>query len=134
MKSADGKSVTLYHVTISVDGGQLAEFDDLDFVDVELTKEVQVYRASPDPMYYSYHAAGLPSSVHCYALTAERPAADVRLEASAYAHVWTAPERPEYRVTIRNLHGKPRDVKLALMTKSLDGKQSTAHESTVRLQ
>ncbi|MCE9562772.1 MAG: hypothetical protein K8U57_12065 [Planctomycetes bacterium] len=133
VKTTDGKDRRLYHVAIPIDGGQLAEFDDLDFVDVELTKQVQVYRASPDPLYYSYHAAGLPSSVHVYALTAERPAADVRLEASAYAHVWTAPEEPSYTVTVRNRRGPARDVQLELTTKSLDGKQSTAHRSVLKL-
>jgi hypothetical protein len=133
VKAADGKGGTLYHVTIPVDGGQLAEFDDLDFVEVELTKQVQVYRASPDPLYYSVHAAGLPSSVHVFALTAERPAANVRLEASAYAHVWTAPEKPSYSVTLANRGGKARDVRLELRTKSFDGKQATTHQTTVRL-
>src|SRR3954452_2192473 len=39
VKTTDGKDRRLYHVTIPIDGGQLAEFDALDFVDVELTKQ-----------------------------------------------------------------------------------------------
>src|SRR5690606_28870878 len=77
VRTTDGGKGTLYLVTIPVDPAALVEFDDLEYIEVELTKEVQLYRASPDPMYYSFHAAGLPSSVHVYALTAQRPAIDV---------------------------------------------------------
>lgn len=119
--TADGKAGRLYHVTIPIDSGALTEFADLDLVDVELTKEVKLYRASPDPMYYSTHAAGLPSSVHVYAMTAERPAVEVTVEANAYGHIWTAPEKPEYKVTLTNRRGKARDVVLDLTTSSMDG-------------
>jgi hypothetical protein len=133
VKTADGKPARLFHVTIPIDGGQLAEFDDLDFVDVELTKGVQLYRASPDPMYYSTHAAGLPSSVHLYALTAELPAVDVRLEASNYGHIWTAPEKPQYTVNLANRGGPARSVEIALATTSLDGQRSTTGKQTIKL-
>jgi hypothetical protein len=133
VKTRDGRSGKLYHVTIPIDPGALAEFDDLAFIDVELTKEVQLYRAAPDPMYYSTHAAGLPSSVHVYALTAERPAVDVSFAASAYGHVWTAPETPEYTATVTNRHGAAREIQLELTTTSLDGKQTTRQAKTIRL-
>ncbi|MBL8828264.1 MAG: hypothetical protein JNM18_14885, partial [Planctomycetaceae bacterium] len=54
VQTTDSKQGRLYHITIPIDAGALAEFDDLDFVDVELTKQVMIYRASPDPMYYSW--------------------------------------------------------------------------------
>src|SRR5437899_1060782 len=78
--TADGKPGLLSHVTIPIDTSALAEFDDLTFVELELTKQVQIYRASPDPLFYSHHAAGLPSSVYVYALTAERSAVEVKLK------------------------------------------------------
>ncbi len=131
VKTVDGRSGQLYHVTIPIDAEQLAEFDDLDFVDVELTKQVMIYRASPDPMYYSWHAAGLPSSVHVYALTAERPAVDVTLEASAYGHVWTAPEQPKYSVAIRNRQGSARQLQVKLITQQ--GSQSSEQVKQVQL-
>lgn len=131
VKTADGQAGRLYHVTIPIDAGQLAEFDDLDFVEVELTKQVQVYRASPDPMYYSQHAAGLPSSVHVYALTAERPAIDVKLEANAYAHIWTAPETPKYTVTVKSRRGAARPIQLHFAT--VNGRRGTDQEETINL-
>jgi hypothetical protein len=133
VKTSDGKGGRLYHVTIPIDGGQLAEFDDLDFIDVELTKQVLVYRASPDPLFYSYHAAGPPSSARVYALTAERSAVDVKLEAGAYAHIWTAPEKPAYKVTLRNRRGPAREVKLQVSVASLDGKYQHVRGMVARL-
>lgn len=133
VKTNDGKPGRLYHVTIPIDAGALAEFDDLAFVELELTKQVQLYRASPDPLFYSHHAAGLPSSVHVYALTAERPAVDVQLKADAYAHIWTAPETPLYHVVLRNRHGDSRDVAIELASTSVDGKALPAHKQAVKL-
>lgn len=133
VKTTGGKSGRLYLVTIPIEPGALAEFDDLDFVDVELTKEVKLYRASPDPMYYSIHAAGLPSSVHVYAMTAERPAIDVDLAAAAYGHIWTAPETPKYTATLTNRTGREREVQLALTATSLDGDESIKLNKTVKL-
>ncbi len=133
IKTTDGKSGRLFHVTIPIDSSALAEFDDLDLVDVELTKEVRLYRASPDPLFYSFHAAGLPSSVHVYAMTAERSAIDVRLTSDAYAHIWTAPEKPNYTVTLHNNHGGARDVEIDLSTTSANGKLTTDHKQKVKL-
>ncbi|MEQ8784758.1 MAG: hypothetical protein RIC55_00595 [Pirellulaceae bacterium] len=133
VKSTNGAPGRLYLVTIPVEPGALAEFDDLDYVDVELTKQVKLYRASPDPMYYSFHAAGLPSSVHVFALTAERPAVEVDFQADAYAHIWTAPEKPKYTVTLRNRTGPQRTVKLDLTTTSLDGQHATSQSKSIEL-
>jgi len=127
VKTGEGGKGNLYLVTIPIDPGALAEFDDMDFVEVELTKEVQTYRASPDPLYYSAHGAGLPSSVHLYALTAERPALEVTLKADAASHVWTAPATPNYTVTLQNRNGPARQVQLELATTGLGGK-AVAHE------
>ena len=78
-------------------------------VELELTKEVQIYRASPDPLYYSTHPAGLPSSVHVYALTAERPAVDVSSQGRrAFAHLDRARKRRSTRSRCSNRRGPAR--------------------------
>jgi hypothetical protein len=133
VKTVDGQGRRWYRVIIPIEPGSLAEFDDLDYIDLELTKEVALYRASPDPMYYSHHAAGLPSSVHVFALTAERPALAVDFQADTYAHIWTAPENPGYTVTLRNRRGPAREVKLSLATRSLSGGNETKLEKAVKL-
>ena len=127
----NGKTANLYHVVLPIEPGALAPFDDLDSFDMEITKEVRLFRAYPDPTHYSTHAAGLPSSAHVYALTLERPAIDVKLEAGAPAHVWTAPEQPTYTVALRNQTGEPRTATLTLSTRDLDAASPT--EQTVRV-
>lgn len=133
VKTRDGGKGTLYLVTIPIDPGALAEFDDLDFVELELTKQVQIYRASPDPLFYSQHQAGLPSSVHIYALTAERPAVEVSLAADAASHIWTAPATSNYSVTLRNRSGAARQLQVELATTSLDGRSVTSQKRSVAL-
>ncbi|NQU11288.1 hypothetical protein HQ590_10885, partial [bacterium] len=49
VRLANGRAGNLYRITIPINPGDLALFDDLDTVAVELTKEVQLYRAYPDP-------------------------------------------------------------------------------------
>lgn len=131
--TTDGKAGRLYHITIPIDTSALAEFDDLTFVELELTKQVELYRASPDPLFYSQHAAGLPSSVHVYAVTAERAAVDVQLKADAYAHIWTAPETPRYQVTLRNRRGPARAVRVELATASLGAKPTILFQQSLQL-
>lgn len=124
---------TLYKIVIPIDSAQLAEFDDLDFIELELTKAVNLYRAAPDPMFYSFHGAGLPSSVRVFALTAERYNLDVKLEASEYGHIWTAPQTPSYQVVLRNRQGPARPVKLELQAVSLDESKKSRVAKTVQL-
>ena len=130
-KLEDGRGGKLFLVTIPIDTGQLARFDDLEVLEIELTKEAKLYRAYPDPFFYSYHPAGLPSSVHLYAMTLERPAVDMTLESSAYAHSWAAPEKPLYTVRLRHEQAKAQNVTLAWTTTSNDGKETTKGTSKV---
>jgi hypothetical protein len=108
-----------------------AAFDDLDWCEMEITKEVQLYRAYPDPTQYSAHAGGLPSAAHIYAMTLERPAVSIDLQPDALGHLWVAPAKPSYMVKLRNLSGKPRPVKLELTTISHDGTSRTSQEMSV---
>jgi hypothetical protein len=117
----NGKAGSLFLVTIPVEPGSLASFRR---VELELTKGVRLYRAWPDPMYYSMHPAGLPSSVHVYALTLERPPVSVDLKASNGLHVWTAPEKPSYTAVVTPLRPVG-PVSLELSTRSYDGQETT---------
>ncbi|MBI4028536.1 MAG: hypothetical protein HY360_26350 [Verrucomicrobia bacterium] len=128
-----GGKGNLYLVTIPLEPNGLASLSETDYVEMELTKEVRVYRAFPDPMYYSEHGAGLPSGVHVYALTMERPAVETDFHPDKFAHIWTAPEKPWYTVTLRNrTQGKQR-VKLELTTVSHDGLEKTSQSTAVNL-
>lgn len=129
----DGARCALHLVTLILDEGALSSFADLDHLELELTKRVRLYRTYPDPCYYSTHAAGLPSSVHVYAVTLERPAVDLGFEPDRFAHIWTEPDNPSYTVTLRNRTDAERKVMLELTTLSHD-RQARAHQArTVRL-
>ncbi|NQU97373.1 MAG: hypothetical protein HQ548_07000, partial [Chloroflexi bacterium] len=127
----NGKSANLYHVVMPIEPGALAAFDDLDTLDMEITKEVKLFRGYPDPTHYSTHAAGLPSSAHVYAMTLERPGFDLKLEAGAPAHVWTSPEKPTYTVTLRAPTTQARTIALTLATRDSDGKSATEQSASV---
>jgi hypothetical protein len=130
----DGSAnATLHHIVIPLDPGALYAFADQQYLEMELTKQVQNYRAYPDPLFYSVHAAGLPSGVHIFAATLERPTVDVELIANAYGHVWTAPLKPEYSITIQNRAGAARPVDVTLTTKSYFDNKTTEQKQTLRL-
>ena len=115
---SDGSAGNLFLVTIPIDPGKLNGFKDLDAFCLELTKNVQLYRSYPDPMYYSKHAAGLPSAVHVFGMTLEKPEIDVKLNADAYGNVGVAPQKPAYTVTLKNLTDKQKNITLTLTTTS----------------
>ena len=131
--TGDGAASGLYHVVIPLDPGALRAFSDQDYLDLELTKQVQVYRAYPDPLFYSIHAAGLPSAVHVFAATLERSSVDVELIASNYANIWTAPAIPTYTVRVTSNAGAERDVTLTLQTRSFIDQKITQQKQTLHL-
>jgi len=127
----NGKSANLWLVTVPIEPGALAAFDDLDVYGMEITKEVQLYRAYPDPLEYSAHAAGLPSAVHVYAMTLERPAVMLDLQPDMLGHLFTMPAKPSYTVKLRNISGKPHPVSLEITTISHDGASKSTQQSNV---
>lgn len=130
---ADGRKATLHHVTIPLDPDKFSWFTDLPRIGLELTKEVKFYRGYPDPLEYSWHGGGLPSSVQIYAMTLERAGVDVELVPENYGHVWTAPAEPKYTVELRNRTGVATKAKLVLNTSSQDGKETERQELTADL-
>lgn len=130
---ANGNKANLYHVIIPIDPGKMAWFGDLDRVGLELTKAVQPYRAYPDPLEYSWHAAGLPSGVHIYAATLEKAKVGVDPQPDAPAHVWTAPALPSYTIKLTNNTGAAVTAKLTVVTVSYDGKDKTTQQQTAAI-
>ncbi len=133
-KPPSSSSLTeLHHVTIPLDPDSFSWFSDLGRIGMEITKQVQYYRAYPDPLEYSWHGAGLPSSVQIYAMTLERVGVDVDIQPDQYGHVWTAPAQPKYTIQLRNSTGAATTAKLVITTKSYDGKDTTRQEKEVAL-
>jgi hypothetical protein len=130
---AAGGKVRLHLVTIPLDPDGTDAFADMDHLDFELTKQVRVRRDFPDPINYSVHGAGLPSGVHVYGVTLERPAVAVDFQPDQFAHIWTAPAQPAYTARLKNLSPRPQDVTLDLTTTSHDSRETTKVTKTARL-
>lgn len=131
VKLADGSTGRVFLVTIPVDTGLLADFEDLDVLELELTKGVKLWRAYPDPMHYSFHPAGLPSSVHVFAMTLERPAVMMSVAPAHFGDTWVAPEKASYTVKLSNLTKAARKVTLTIRTVSYDGLKKTDQTKAV---
>lgn len=132
-KTTDGKSLQLYHVTIPLDPDAFSWFSDLNRIGLEITKQVHYYRGYPDPLEYSWHGGGLPSSVQIYAMTLEREGVDIDIQPDQFGHVWTAPTKPGYTVELRNTTGAATTVKLSAATLSNDGLDKTQQEQSVSM-
>ena len=105
-----GKQGHLHLVTIPLDPNGPVSFHNQRHLELELTKELQIYRAFPDPHYYSMHGGGLPSGVHVFGMTLERPAVEVDFQPDQVGHIWTAPISRATRSKLTNTTDKPQSV------------------------
>lgn len=133
IKLADGSGAKLFHVSMPLDPDAFSWFTDLSRIGLEITKEVKYYRGYPDPLEYSWHGGGLPSSVQIYALTLERSDVDIDIQPEQFGHVWTAPTAPHYTVQLRNRTSAAAKARLVISTKSHDGKDVTRQEQQTDL-
>ncbi len=130
---ANGKSANLWLVKIPLDPGRLSAFADMDIVEVELTKQVRLFRSYPDPINYGWHQAGRPASVHVYGLTLGKVPVGFDFRPNRFGHVWTAPEIPAYTATLTNHTGAAQLGKLTVSTRSYDGTETSRQEKPVSL-
>jgi hypothetical protein len=128
-----GTKLNLHVVTIPLEPDGVAAFSDLDHLEFELTKQVRTFRGYPDPIQYSQHGAGLPSGVHVFGITLERPVVEVDLQPDAFAHVWTAPAIPSYTATLRNTSTAEQAVVLELEARAFQHDSTTAASDQVKL-
>ena len=121
----NGKKIKLWLVKISLDPARMASFSDLDILDVELTKQVKLFRSYPDPISYGWHQGGLPSGVHVYAVTFHRPDIEFTINPIPFGHVWTDPEIPKYEIMLKNRTKEARQVEVVVETESWDKQEKT---------
>ncbi|MCX7704919.1 MAG: hypothetical protein N2115_01500 [bacterium] len=133
VKLENGQVINLFHTIVPIDPGAMDWFSDLDRVGLELTKQVQPYRAYPDPLEYSWHPAGLPSGVHIYAATLEAVETDIDLKPDAAGHVWTAPSRPSYTAKVTNRTGSDKNIELQVSTIDYDGIDKSIQKQSIKL-
>jgi len=129
---SNGKEANLWLVKIPLDKGKLSSFSDLDIFELELTKKVVQFRSYPDPIIYGWHQAGLPSSVHVYAVTLGKSGFDFSINPDRFGHVWTSPETPSYTVRISSWKN---DIigKLKLSAASYDKQDNIVIEKDIRV-
>ena len=133
VRLASGKVVKLWLVRIPLDPGQLSALSDLDVVEIELTKQVRMYRSYPDAINYGWHQAGLPSSVHVYAATLAASPVEFAWNPDTFGHVWQTPAPVKYIATIANRTAEARQGKLTVVTRSYDGSEETRQQKVLAL-
>jgi len=130
---SDGLKAHLWRIEIPLDPARLAGFADLNAVELELTKKMQIYRSYPDPISYGWHGAGLPSGVRIFGLTLRRAPAAMSLEPEVFGHVWTDPAVPAYRVEVTNRTAAALKVQLTAETESYDGREKSRQSQSLTL-
>lgn len=123
-----GKS-SLWLIPIELDAAALAA-DPMSCL--ELAKAIYPYRSWPDPGYYNSYPGGLPSGVHVYGLTLESAPLWARGTSTNEGNLFTDPEKPKWRVLLRNLGAAPLDTDVKVLVTDSYG-ASSEHKQHVAL-
>lgn len=102
-------------------------------IEIELCGDVQIYRASPDPLHYSMHGGGIPSGVQVYAMTLSEAPVEATFDPEAFGNIWVDDMNPSYKAMLRNRGREPRKVELSLETASYDGREKTSQKQQFEL-
>ena len=125
----DGK-LQLIKIPFSPD--KMGSFMDREVIEMELTGDVKLFRAYPDPNYYSFHGAGVPSGVQVYAVTLGMTDLEVKFMPEELFNLWVD-GRPSYSVTLTNKLDKPVKADLKLSTASYDGLEKHNQKAAVEV-
>ena len=122
-KTADGKQLYLVKVPVDTIGlyGMRDQADQ--FMEFELSKPVALMRSYPDPIYYGYHPAGLPSSIHVVGITLEEAPFGFQVEPKQTHFVFESPEKPSVTVSVTNTTAKALDAEVRVESGSYDGEE-----------
>ncbi len=122
-KTAGGKP--LYLVKVPVNSAGLYGLRDMadQFLEFELSKPVALGRSYPDPIYYGYHPAGLPSSIHVVGITLEEAPFAFAVEPKETHFVFESPVKPVVTVRVTNLTAKAIKAAVTATTASFDGSE-----------
>ncbi|MBQ6470356.1 MAG: hypothetical protein IJJ33_00100 [Victivallales bacterium] len=123
----------LHVIRIPVSTALLRTFADREVIELELTGKVHLFRAYPDPNYYSWHGAGTPSGVTVYAATLGTVPLEVDFQPEVFGGLWTE-QQPAFLVKLKNNEEGQCTAKMSLETESYDGleRHSFTAEATVR--
>lgn len=132
-KTADGKPLYLVRVPVDTDGLQAFRHMAHQFLECEFTKPVTLSRGYPDPIYYGYHPAGPPSSVHIVGITLEEAPFGYEVKPARVCHVFERPENPGYTVAITNASTQPIEAVVTMETRSFDGEEKSSTTTRSRV-
>lgn len=123
-QTAERKQLYLVKVPVDTDGlyGMRDRSDQ--FLQFELSKPVALGRTYPDPIFYGYFPAGLPSSIHVVGITLEEAPFGFQVEPKHYGYVFQIPEKPSVTVRVSNTTAKPLDAEVRAETTSYDGSEN----------
>jgi hypothetical protein len=110
----------LYAIRVPVETDAMAGLADAAgrFVEFELSKPLALFRSYPDPIYYGYHPAGPPSSIHVVGVTLEEAAFDYDVQPDRLGHVFVRPEKAGYTVVVTNRTDRPLEARVSLAAES----------------
>lgn len=130
LKDAQGRD--LYLVRVPVDTQGFAGLADLvDFpLNFEISKPVSPMRGYPDPVYYSSHPAGPPSSLQIHAITLEEAPYRFEVHPEQFSYVFQDPEEVRLRLSAKSLQGNSRELQVKLRTEAF-GEDVETTESLV---
>lgn len=121
VKDAAGRDIILHAVKVPIEPGQLRENGRFPFLELFLTKDIQVWRRYPDPFFGSLMGSGLPSAVRVFALTLGVSPVTATLDPDAFANIWVEGDKPSYTVRLENVTTNARAVTLLFRATSYDG-------------
>ena len=125
----DGK-LQLIKIPFSPD--KMGSFMDREVIEMELTGDVHLFRAYPDPNYYSFHGAGVPSGVQVYAVTLGIADLEVKFMPESLFNLWVD-GNPSYSVTLTNGQDKEIDAELKLNTESYDKEEHHKRSAKIKV-
>ena len=133
-KTAAGKA--LYLVQVPVNTADSYGFRDQsgNFLEFELTKPLALMRSYPDPIYYGYHPAGLPSNVHVVGITLEEGSFGYEVKPQRYGHVFERPDVASYTVPVTSHADKSIEAKVTLQTRSFDGRETASASASMTVE
>jgi len=130
-KTPEGRP--LFLVKVPLDTAGLYGLRDMadEFLEFELSKPVALGRSYPDPIYYGYHPAGLPSTIRVAAITLEEAPFGFQVAPREPHYVFEQPGKPTVTVTVANTSARALTARVRAETASYDGVQTGTVEERV---
>ncbi len=93
----------------------------VEFLDVEVTKELRLAIRRPDPCRFNLRPLGLPSGVRIYGMTFMKAPVEMEVGSRESGHVFNEPQVPAFQVTLRNITTTPQICALEAEARDAEG-------------